>query len=49
MYDKRDGVEIKGNIEIVLLILIVVLAAVSALSYYAQKEPQNANQKMPLI
>ena len=37
MHDKRGGIENKGNIEIVLLILVVVLAAVSALYYYAQK------------
>ena len=49
MHGTKSGVEIKGNIEIVLLILILVIAAVGALYYYAQKEPQRANQEMPLV
>jgi cell division septation protein DedD len=49
MHGTKKGIEIKGNIEIVLLILIVVLAAVSALSFYVQKEPQKTNQEIPLI
>ena len=49
MHGAKSGVEIKGNIEIVLLILILVIAAVGALYYYAQKEPQRANQEMPLV
>jgi cell division septation protein DedD len=49
MYCTKSGIEIKDNIEIVMLILIVVLAAVSVLSCYALKEPQKANQAIPLI
>ena len=49
MHGTKSGVEIKGNIEIILLILILVIAAVGAFYYYAQKEPQRANQEMPLV
>ena len=49
MHGTKSGLEIKGNIEIVLLILILGIAAVGALYYYAQKEPQRANQEMPLV
>jgi len=49
MHCTKGGIENKGSIEIVLLILIVVLAAVGVGYFYAQKEPQKANQAMPLI
>jgi len=45
----KDSIEIKGSIEIILLILIVVLAVVSAGFFYVQKEPQTVNQAMSLI
>ena len=49
MHCTKDNIEIKGSIEIILLILIVVLSVVSAGYYYAQKEPQKLKQAMSLI
>ena len=49
MHGTKKGIEIKGNIEIVMLILIVGLAAVSVLPCYALTEPQKANQAIPVI
>ena len=49
MHCTKDSIEIKGSIEIILLILIVVLAVVSAGFFYVQKEPQTVNQAMSLI
>ena len=49
MHCTKSGIGIKGNIEIVLLILIVVLATVFVGYFYAQKEPQKTNQAIPLI
>jgi len=45
----KDSIKIKGSIEIILLILIVVLAVVSAGYFYVQKEPQAVNLAMSLI
>jgi cell division protein FtsN len=49
MHCTKCGIENKGSIEIILLILIVVLAAISVGYFYAQKEPQKAYQAIPLI
>ncbi len=49
MHCAKDSIEIKGSIEIVLLILIVVLAVVSVGYFYAQKESQKTYQEIPLI
>ena len=49
MHCTKDSIKIKGSIEIILLILIVVLAVVSAGFLYVQKEPQTVNQAMSLI
>jgi cell division septation protein DedD len=45
----KDSIEIKGSIEIILLILIVFLSVVSIGYFYVQKEPQSVNQAMSLI
>ena len=49
MHCTKDSIKIKGSIEIILLILIVVLAVVSAGYFYVQKEPQAVNLAMSLI
>ena len=49
MHCTKGGIEIKGSIEIVLLILIVVLSFASVGYYYVQKEPQIAKQTISLL
>jgi len=49
VHSTKDSSEIKGSIEIVLLILIVVLSFASVGYYYVQKEPQIAKQTISLI
>ena len=49
MHSTKVSSEIKGSIEIVLLILIVVLSFASVGYYYIQKEPQIAKQTISLI